>query len=284
MYGEDADPAHYAPTPFDLDEINESLADPGAHWQKLTGTFGLPGPLSELAGVIGFVAQSNLFRQLIEDADLNGPLEIGADTAATMVSPYTWLLDRVGADGIKLTGAGFLPPADVEAAWDAIGAGERWIGKVNRENHTPPVLQLRESAQALGLLRKYRGTLLLTKRGHELLKDPIGLWWYLAERTPASKDRCETHAGLLLLTALAAGTAGTAGTAGELYNPVAEILDAIGWQESDGTRMTPSTASHVALETSSLLHRLGAFVDERGVDVPTPQGVLFARAALRTSP
>jgi hypothetical protein len=85
----------------------------------------------------------------------------------------------------------------------------------------------------------------------------------------------------LLLTALAAGTAG------ELSNPVAEILDAIGWQESDGTRMTPTTAGYVALETDLLLHRLGALVDEPVLgrfDVPTPQGVLFARAALRTWP
>jgi hypothetical protein len=42
--------------------------------------------------------------------------EVDADTAARMVRPYAWLLDRVGADGIRLTGAGYLPPAHVEAA------------------------------------------------------------------------------------------------------------------------------------------------------------------------
>jgi hypothetical protein len=26
-----------------------------------------------------------------------------------MVRPYTWLLDRIGDHGIKLTGAGYLP-------------------------------------------------------------------------------------------------------------------------------------------------------------------------------
>jgi hypothetical protein len=283
MYGEDADPTQYAPTPFDLDAINESLADPGAHWQKLTGVFGLPGPLGELAGAIRFVDESDLFQQWIKDADLDGPIDIDADAAATMVSPYTWLLDRVGVDGIKLTGAGFLPPADVEAAWDVLGAGERWIGKGNRENHTPPVLQLRESAQSLGLLRKYRGTLLLTKRGHELRNDPLALWWYLAERTPsASKNLYDTHAGLILLTALAAGSDGG------LYRPVAEILDALGWRQADGTRMTPATARYAALDTSSLLQRLGALTDEprvnRRSDLPTLQGALFARATLRTWP
>lgn len=34
---------------------------------------------------------------------------------ADLVRPYTWLLDRVGDDGIKLTGAGYLPPVHVES-------------------------------------------------------------------------------------------------------------------------------------------------------------------------
>jgi hypothetical protein len=65
-----------------------------------------------------------------------------------------------------------------------LGLGEEWIGKGNRENQTLPVLHLRESAAAMGLLRKRNGTLLLTSRARKLRGDPVALWWHLAERMP----------------------------------------------------------------------------------------------------
>ncbi len=49
---------------------------------------------------------------------------VDIETAARIAHPYTWL----------------------------------WIGKDNHENRTLPVLNLRESAQKAGLLRKYRGS------------------------------------------------------------------------------------------------------------------------------
>jgi hypothetical protein len=280
MYGGDANPGDYAPSPFDLEWINEALADPSGSRPGLLEPLGLPGPLGELTDAIRSRAQRDLFQQLIEDADLDASVDIDADTAAQMVSPYGWLLDRVGANGIKLTGAGYLPPVHVEAAMADLGLGEEWIGKGNREIQTMPVLHLRESAQAMGLLRKHRGTLVLTKRGRDVRDDPLALWWHLAERMPpASRDACETQAGLILLATLAAGsTDNPNGT-------VAEILDAIGWRSIDGTPMTPSMAYQAAWDTSSVLHRLDALIDEpghRSSDKSTPQGVTFARAALRT--
>src|ERR1700687_4134475 len=123
-----------------------------------------------------------------------------------MVSPYSWLLDRVSAEGLKLTGAGYLPPAHVEAATAALGLGEEWMGKGNREVQTLPVLHLREWATKMGLLRKQHGMLLATSRGRRLRGDPARLWWHLAERMPPrSADRCETQAGLLLLAVIAGG-------------------------------------------------------------------------------
>jgi hypothetical protein len=70
------------------------------------------------------------------------------------------------------------------------------------------------------------------------------------------------------------------------YPLVARILDAIGWRDIDGTRMTPAMAREAAAATSLVLRQLGAFTNEvdsqRWDDIPTPQGALFARAALRT--
>jgi hypothetical protein len=79
----------------------------------------------------------------------------------------------------------------VEAAFTELEFDKVWIGAGNREDLTYPVLDLRESAQRIGLLRKHRGRLLATARGRALRTDPVGLWWHLAERTPvASNDRC----------------------------------------------------------------------------------------------
>ena len=44
-----------------------------------------------------------------------------AETAARMVRPYSWFLDRVGPEGIKLTSAGYLPPVHVAAAVAELG-------------------------------------------------------------------------------------------------------------------------------------------------------------------
>ncbi|MGH3180713.1 MAG: hypothetical protein ACRDOH_28565 [Streptosporangiaceae bacterium] len=45
----------------------------------------------------------------------------------------------VGVEGIKLTGAGYLPPDHVGAAVAALDLGREWIGKGNREALTMPV-------------------------------------------------------------------------------------------------------------------------------------------------
>jgi hypothetical protein len=73
------------------------------------------------------------------------------------VRPYTWLLNRVGDEGVKLTGAGYLPPAHMTAAMTELGLGSELIGQGNRENQTLPVLHLRESAASMGLLRERHG-------------------------------------------------------------------------------------------------------------------------------
>ena len=179
-----------------------------------------------------------------------------------MVRPYTWLLNRVGADGIMLTGAGYLPPVHVAAATAELGLGEEWIGKGNRENQTMPVLHLRESATRMGLLRKHRGRLVRTARGRAAVTDPIALWWQLAERMPlGSADACETQAGLILLTAVAAQITD------DLDAAVARFLDAIGWVSGDGTPLTGSMAAYAAWDTKTVLRRLGAFADRGGPTV-----------------
>lgn len=279
-FGDDADPACFSPTPFGIDEINNALADLGL--DDTTSRIHLPEPLDELVHAVGTSNGKRRLRRLIGNAALDQPVQVDAETAARMVHPYTWLLDRVGTDGITLTSAGYLPPVHVEAVVTELGLAQEWIGKGNRESQTLPVLDLRQSAQKAGLLRKYRGKLLLTAQGRAMRGDPVALWWLLAEKTPPrSTDACQTQAGLILLVATAAQITG------DLNAIVADLLGAIGWMSGDGTPVTGSMASHAAWNTAAVLRRVGGFTDERDFhrrERPTPNGVAFARAALTRWP
>ena len=286
FYGESAAPESMRTTPFDINEINETLAGHlplDKHDSASTNTAQerkFPQPLDELVHAVRTTAGKRELRQLIGDARLDQPALVDAETAARMVHPYAWLLNRVGDDGIQLTSAGYLPPVHVEAAMTELSLGEEWIGKGNRENQTLPVLHLRESAANMGLLRKRRGVLLLTSRARALRADPVALWWHLAERMPPkSPDPCESQAGLLLLAALAA-------RAPEDPDVItARLLSAIGWITGDGTELTELTAGDASWDTRIVLRRLGALTDDERLAAaakPSAEGVTFARAALRT--
>ncbi len=275
-FGDDADPACFSPTKFDIGEINNTLVDLGL--DDTTAQIDLPEQLDELVQTVRTSTGKRRLRRLIGDAVFDQSVQVDTETAARMVHPYTWLLDRVGTDGITLTSAGYLPPVHVEAAMTELGLATEWIGKGNRESQTLPVLDLRESAQKAGLLRKYRGKLLLTAQGLAMRGDPVALWWRLAEKTPPrSTDTCQTQAGLFFLVATAAQITG------DLNATVADLLGAIGWMSGGGTPLTGSMASHAAWNTTAVLRRLGAITDERDFhrrERPTPDGVTFARAAL----
>jgi len=93
------------------------------------------------------------------------------------------LLERIG-DGVKLTAAGYLPPAMVEQLMVDTGWHRQWIGKNNREDLTFPIWQLRDWARALGLVRKYKGELRPTRRGAALMNDREALADLIARSIP----------------------------------------------------------------------------------------------------
>jgi hypothetical protein len=196
---------------------------------------------------------------------------------------YAWLLDRVGDDGIKLTQAGYLPPVHVEAALTELGLEDAWIGTGNREILSYPVLHLRQDAQRIGLLRKHRGRLLATARGRALRADPVGLWWHLAERSPArSNDQCVYQAGVLYLATVAAGMTE------DHEDIVAELLDQLGWMRGDGSPITAQSAAAATSEVKATLRRMG-LLQRRGSGLserewPNRNAIGFARAALMTWP
>lgn len=268
----------FDPVRLDLEEINRGLragldrsVRAGYHATKLA---------SSLYRVQGYASGAELL-ELLRAARLDCPVELDEETAAPTLQRLTWLLRRIGPDGIKLTAAGYLPPAVVRAAMVELDLTDEWIGAGNREDLTYPVLELREMTQKLGLARKYRGRLELTPQARRLMTDPVALWWHVAGRLPLSKpDSSESVAGLVVLVGVAAGRAMEYEHVGAF---VAEVLHDVGWRHADGNRISDGGAYGAARDTIGVLRHLRVFEQGRRPSrdgPPTPAGRALARAAL----
>lgn len=177
-----------------------------------------------------------LFQRREPDPDrlarlIAGPTTLPDDELTAGLRAHRWFLDRAADGGIALTAAGYLKPADVVEAAKIVPAMGDWIGSHNREVQSAPILDFRESLQSMGLLRKYKGRLVLTKAGAAAQRDPVRLWTQLAQRLcPTEADSFDGQAGLLLLS--------YAGSAQDGVLPLDEIvavLNDFGWRHGDGT-------------------------------------------------
>lgn len=109
--------------------------------------------------------------QLCVRASTERHAELGPEVLAEIARPYRYLVDLAGEDGIPLTAAGWMKPAYVQRIYQDLALDEEWIGMGNREDQTGPVLQLRETCQQVGLLRKHKGRLLRTRLARSLTTD-----------------------------------------------------------------------------------------------------------------
>ena len=262
---------------FDIEEINESLTT------TRTAAALARGPVRRLLAMtwIGDPINDDL-HALVDAAHLRDSVEIDAEGASHMVRHYVWLLDRVGNDGLKLTSVGYLRPVDVEAAFVELQLSDRWIGKGNREDHTVPVRELRTSAQALGLVRKYRGSLQCTAQGRMLRDDSLRLWWHIVGRFPMGKrDSIEEHASIVSLLGVAAGRDVRSV---DFERVLDGVLGALGWRTETGAPLEPGAGTSAASATNRLLGQLDVFAAERSYSspvIPTSNGRQFARAILQ---
>lgn len=259
MYGEDIDQNYYSPVPFDPDTINERLTAINLEIPADRE----PGPidstdadLPELMRDVVILQRTappparNQLRQLIDRVQLGIPVHIDEEIASAAVRPYRCLIEHLGTSGIALTGAGYLPPAVVASIFRELNMDEDWIGKGNREDLTPPVAQLRASAQQMGLVRKYRGKLSATTKGRALRDDPIALWWHLAMKTGEQIGKYGDEPALLYLVAIAAGV-----TDG-VDRMVADILTATGWRLADGTPLESVDITSAVGRLSDVFERM----------------------------
>jgi len=267
---------------FNVNDVNATLTAPMAFAETAAGA---SGPAAALLQQLTGHPIAYELAELIRAARLDEPVQIDLAEATRMVRRHAWLLQRVGEGGITLTSAGYLPPVDVAAAMVELEMEAEWIGKGNREIQTLPVLELRESAQKLGLLRKSKGRLLLTRPAKNLLDDPLALWWHIAGRLPLHRgDSMEHPAAVVSLLAVGAGRDISTDDYRLFLNGV---LGSLGWRMGTGAPLGAWSGVGAAGETLHLLGHLGAFAPSQRLwneGEPVPGGSALARAVLGANP
>jgi hypothetical protein len=211
------------PSRFDLGEVNEALQSPF----MVLRDHGLD---PRLAALIDRLTYSPVGEDLASRAlSLLDERPAPDDTALhASLTPFIWFLDRAADGGIPLTASGYLKPAAVTAAAQRLPTMQGWIGKANREIDTTPVLHFRKTLQALGLLRRHKASLQLTRAGHDAHAAWPALWNHLADRLVPNTDGFDTDATLLLLL-----YAATSPESELPLDTIAGALTHLGWQTGD---------------------------------------------------
>lgn len=223
------------PALFEAERINRGFSDPYFVLREA----GVDARLVDLVHRLRFTPQGGELAQAA--LALAGAPRIAASAVADSLRAYQWFLDRAKDDGIPLTAAGYLKPVDVEEASKAVPAMNDWIGKHNREVQCYPLLRFRESLQAMGLLRKYKGTLLLTKAGATAQQDPEKLWDHIAARMIPKSDNTFDLPATLLLLAFAAASADSPLP----FGTVASLLTSLGWRHSNAQPVSEHSLRHL---------------------------------------
>lgn len=259
------------PALFDLDSLNTALQTP---YFVLT-EHGVDQRLVELANRLRYTSAGEDFAGRLL-ALVSEPTEPDRQELVAALAAYRWFLDRAVHGGIKLTSAGYLKPDDVAAAAQVVPAMGDWIFPIYRERDVYPLWDFRESVRSIGLLRKHKGALLLTRAGAAAQRDPLMLWRHLATRLiPNKGNDFETVASLLLLA-----YAGTSTTPTIPVTAIANALSQLGWRRGDGQPL----AAHdlYDLNAYTLLINVSDRPTERGDRHHlSPAAAALARAALR---
>jgi hypothetical protein len=209
---------------------------------------------------------------------LAGSLPLDAIDWTAHLRAHQWFLDRAEDGGIPLTSAGYLKPADVESASKAVPAMHDWFGDKNREVHCYPLLRFREGVQSMGLLRKSKGTLFLTKAGEAARGDTGKLVKHVASRLiPTSGEKFDVQATVLML----AYTAASPGCVVP-YPTITALLAELGWRYPSGQAPDVSVLYQLPAH-HALLNVTDQPVALTGPRIVSPAAAALARKALRTS-
>jgi len=223
-------PMNWHPDHFDLDEVNGALSLAVAEPVAVTG---------ELLALLEQLERRGVraLREVLSRPESHGPTEVTDAEAARLTQTYQALLDVIGP-GVSLTGAGYLPPTIVEQVAERTGITGWWIGKANREDLTPPVAGVRDTARALGLLTVRKGRLIPTAVGTRCRQDPRALWEHIVGRLPLGTKDFDKHAGWLALA-----VAGSGVPAENWRDEIGDLLLALGWRTERDSYSRPPARS-----------------------------------------
>jgi hypothetical protein len=254
------------PDQFDVEEVNAALAIAVAEPVAVTG---------ELAKLVEQLEHRGIrsLRELLGRPFSHGPTEVSDAEAARLTETYRTFLDVIG-DGVALTTAGYLPPAVVEQFAERSGITDWWIGKANREDLTPPVAEVRDTARALGLVSVRKGRLSPTTAAARCQQEPQALWRHIVGRLPLGSKDAERQAGWMALAVVGSGV-----PAQEWHSEISHLLFALGWR-SGHDRFSPPPVHSATLD---VLNQLAGAARTRwretaGVD---PAVATTARAVIR---
>lgn len=202
------------------------------------------------------------------------PPVVAPDVAERLVHRYRWLAGRVGADGVKLTSAGYLAPELVRELMTQLKLAPRYLGAWNRDDLTPAVADLRQAATDLGVVRPVKGRLTVPAAVRKVVADPFGLLAHVANRLPVGKPGSAEHdAGVLALLWRADGRNPRSR---EFDAWAARVLAALGWQAATGP-VTLDDVHALAWRTLNALDQAGDGADGR---LNSPDVALVCHAAL----
>lgn len=228
-------PRGWHPDHFDLEQTNAALARLAPR-DISTALAQLPDELVDVINRLHRLARLEL------DDWLSTPHWASSDhfspaEAEALTRPIRVVLDAVG-DGLKLTPAGYLPGRVTERILREARMADNWPGTGNREDLTPPVLDLRDRVRSFGLLRKAKGHLLPTALAGRLRDHPERLLDLALSRTAADGREWERVAGGLVLVAVVGGeplkTHPRGWDSDDAYDSVARLLGSAGFRTTDG--------------------------------------------------
>ncbi|MGC0251790.1 plasmid pRiA4b ORF-3 family protein [Pseudactinotalea sp. Z1748] len=244
---------------------------------------------------------SVLLTRMAHLARLDHTNRLDPDAYVAMMDPLIWFLRHTGTDGLRLTSAGYLRPADVAAVAQRLQLHQEGPGAHNRESYSPRVTEFRETVQALGLARKAKGALSLTTAGKSLMDNPVALWRHVVGRLPLGRTEFDRACAMVMLLDLAGQPVAEAElvTRFDALEPaersdrirrerarvdhrLADAVSALGWRTDEGLVDGLDVRLRGYL-TLTVLRRCGVLPHSRGdlLWTPTAHGRELLIAALR---
>lgn len=206
--------------------------------------------LTDVLNTLGETSLGQAFKDRAVDVSTLKVLGDPVDHARVLVA-YRSLLERADGEGLPLTPAGYLKPAEVQALAAVMPTMRDWTQKIAREIDVHPVLYFREHAKSIGLLRKYKGSLRLTRLGRVALNDANVLWEHLVDMlVPAEKS---FHADAIVVVLVHMATTERRIDVGA----VAQTLTVLGWSHRDGSPVSRGEVYEVWNELWDVLGNIG---------------------------